>query len=106
MIQKEAIEAFYRPADQIVEYFERKLQLKWPPSYKKAFVMASALRNCIVHNLAVADARLARVSRYKVGDHIRLDAYQVNELGLKARDLARTLYAQASRLHLDGRNGS
>lgn len=96
MIEREIIDLFYKQMDEVVKYFEEKLNLKWPSDYKHEIVVTSYLRNCIVHNLSRADHRLSQVSEYKVDDKIELSSSDVHSFGLKARDLVRNLYKQAT----------
>lgn len=95
MIEREIIDLFYKRIDEVIRYFEEKLNLKWPDNYKNDIVFASCLRNCIIHNLSRADDRLSQVSKYKIGDRIELSSSEVHEFGIKARDLVRNLFHQA-----------
>lgn len=101
MVDKEVVELFYKSMEDIVQHFEQKLGISWPDEHKAPAVEASYLRNCIIHNLGRADHRLAGVSnRYEVGDRIELEAADVHEYGLIARDLARRLFGQANEKHI------
>ncbi len=97
MIEREIIDLFYKRIDEVVDYFEKKLNLKWPDSYKQEIVVTSCIRNCIVHNLSRADYRLSKVSEYRIGKKIELSSSEVHEFGIKARDLVRNLFQQASK---------
>jgi hypothetical protein len=95
MIEREIIDLFYKRVDEVIRYFEDKLNLKWPDKYKNDIVFASCLRNCIIHNLGRANDRLSQVSKYKTGDRFELSSSEVHEFGIKARDLVRNLFHQA-----------
>jgi hypothetical protein len=95
MIEKEVASVFAQRMQEIANYFERKLTLSWPNGLKEKAIMASLLRNCIIHNLGRADSRLGEVSHYSVGDTIALEPRDVHSYGLSARALGRHLYEQA-----------
>ncbi len=104
MIEREIIDLFYKRIDEVVRYFEEKLILKWPDEYKDEIVVTSYLRNCIIHNLSRVDYRLSKVSKYKVGDKIELSSSEVHSFGLKARDLVKNLYKQATKKYFKNEN--
>lgn len=104
MVEREIIDLFYKRIDEVVRYFEEKLILKWPDEYKDEIVVTSYLRNCIIHNLSRVDYRLSKVSKYKVGDKIELSSSEVHSFGLKARDLVRNLYEQATEKYFKNEN--
>lgn len=103
MIEREIIDLFYKRMDEVIKYFEEKLNLKWPNNYKYEVVVTSYLRNCIIHNLSRVDYRLSQVSKYKIGAKIRLSSSDVHSFGLKARDLVQNLYMQATKKYLEKR---
>ncbi|MHC4398676.1 MAG: hypothetical protein ACYTG0_03255 [Planctomycetota bacterium] len=75
MIDKEVLAVMYNSMDRIVAYSEDKFGLQWPSTDTDTIVEASLLRNCIVHNNAVTDSRLAaHSSRWSEGDTITLSA--------------------------------
>lgn len=95
MIDKEITALFYNSMEETVKYFQRKLKLQWPEPAARTAVEASLLRNCIIHNNARVDIRLAQSSGWQSGAAIKLEITQVHEFGLAARSVARTLYGQA-----------
>jgi hypothetical protein len=103
LTEKEITELFFRGMDEVAEYFDQKLGLKWKPDEKTQAIVASRLRNCMIHNAAIADRRLAAVSHYSPGDTIRLRASDVHAFGIMMRDLARSLWEQAKIRHLHKR---
>jgi hypothetical protein len=97
MIEKENLAIFYQSMERVIEYLESKLNFNWADEHKEAIILASLLRNCIVHNLSRADGRLVQVStRYTVGQEIQLNSSEVHSFGITARALSRDLYKQAT----------
>lgn len=100
MIEKEAASVFNQGMKFISDYFKRKLTISWPEEEENKAIVASLLRNCIIHNLSVADSRLAEISEYNVGDVIDLKPSDVHLYGLAMRTLARNIYTCAHRSFL------
>jgi hypothetical protein len=103
LTDKEVTALFFRGMDEVAEYFDHKLGLKWNSDEKTQAIVASRLRNCIIHNAAIADRRLAAVSHYSPGDTIRLRASDVHAFGIMVRGLAQSLWEQARIRHLHKR---
>jgi hypothetical protein len=101
MIEKEVLAVFYDSAEGIAKYYTTRLHLPWP-SYDQhpAMVVASRLRNCLIHNGAYADARLAEVSEWAVGSAIELAPDDVHLHGEDARDFADQVWRAAVARHL------
>lgn len=97
MIEKEIRGTFSQSMEKIIKYFDNKLGLVWPSGEAEQIVRASCLRNCIIHNMARVDAEMAKVGHYKVGDRIELQSGEIHSMGLRARSVARSLYAQADK---------
>ncbi|MGB7591199.1 MAG: hypothetical protein WCD04_03935 [Terriglobia bacterium] len=98
MIEKEVMAVFYKSMEDVCEYFRSKLKLELRKGERDCVVVASLLRNCIVHNNGRADSRLARrVTDYREGDEIFLDEAAAHEYGISIRSLARDLYGQATK---------
>ena len=95
MVGKEVNSVFAQSMEAIANYFERKLSLPWPEGPKMQTIRASLLRNCILHNSAIVDSRLARVADYHEGNTITLRPEEVHSYGLSVRALAPDLYARA-----------
>jgi len=106
MVEKELLAIFYKGMEDISGYFLSKLKLQWPASERTSVVLASHLRNCIVHNNGRADRRLANLADYKEGADIVLGEADVHKYGISARTLARDLYGQAARRYLGARRRS
>jgi hypothetical protein len=95
MIDREVRAALYGSIEKVRSYFETKLNLDWPEFDR--VVEVSRLRNCLIHNMGRADARLAEVSAWEDGQQIELTPDEVNELGLDVREFAEHLYAEAQK---------
>ncbi len=101
MIEREVADLSRKSMKEMAQYFGEKLRIEWPEEPMNQAVEASCLRNCIVHNRARADRRLAEVScKYKEGEEIDLSDAEVHQHGLLARALARQLHQQARQKHL------
>jgi len=100
MVEKELLAIFYKSMEDVSEYFASKLRLQWPARERTSVVLASHLRNCIVHNNGRADRRLANLTHHKEGFEIALGEADVHHYGISARTLARDLYGQAARRYL------
>lgn len=103
LVEKEVTKLFYKGMGKVVDYFEAKLCLKWEAEQRQQAVVASLVRNCIIHNGAVADSRLAEVSRYSVDEKIRLNSSEVHDFGIMMRGLADSLWRQARERHFRSR---
>lgn len=68
------------------DYFSNTLKLPWPDD--PLIAQAPLVRNCIIHNNAVADQRLAEASDYGIGDNIALTASEVHDYGIAMRQLS------------------
>jgi hypothetical protein len=101
MIDKEVLAVMYNSIDKIIKYYEDKLNLQWPSSERDTIIEANLLRNCIVHNNAIADSRLAtHCERWTDGTNITLTISDVHKFGITARATARNLYHQAEQKYL------
>ncbi len=97
LVELEVRSLFSKKIEDIAEHFREKLQLDWPAT--PTVVQASRLRNCLMHNNAVADERLAAVSAWQVGHPITLDVAEVHSLGLDGRKLAQAIHHSATERH-------
>ncbi|MGO9268930.1 MAG: hypothetical protein ACLQOO_01485 [Terriglobia bacterium] len=100
MIEKEVLSVLYKSMEDICEYFRSKLKLEWLAEEKQHVVVASRLRNCMVHNNGRADRRLAEIADYREGQEVLLDEIAVHRYGVSGRNLGRNLYDQAARRYL------
>ncbi len=100
IVRKELHELFYKNMRDIITYFTEKLQLEWSADVIEKVVEGSCLRNCIIHNMGCADARLAVFPGYVLGEPFELTSSDVHSFGILARREARNLWEQANTKHL------
>lgn len=98
MIEKEVRSVFSEGIEDVQNHFEQKLQISWPKLPE--ILVASQMRNCLMHNGGLVDQRLAEVCDRAVGSQIRLEANEVHGFGIKAREFAKTIWTEAERRHL------
>ena len=98
MIEKEIRNVFSGPIEDVQNYFEQKLQLTWP--MQTEILVASRLRNCLMHNGSLVDERLAEVCDRVAGSPIRLEVGEVHSFGIKARNFSRMIWDEAVQRHL------
>jgi hypothetical protein len=91
---------FAGPIEETQKHFQVKLQLNWSSDQGLDMVEASRIRNCLMHNGALVDDRLAACNSWTLGSSIRLDASRVHGFGIGARSLARSLWQDAYEKHL------
>jgi len=97
MIEKEVKARFNKGLVEVAKHYSTKFNVTWPDVNGPA--RASLIRNCLVHNKARANERLAVVSSWEIGDSIELSATDVHEAGLVARSVARAVCDEADRRH-------
>ncbi len=87
MIAKEVRSVLGTSIEDVKEHFERRLSVPWPDQPK--ILIASKIRNCLMHNGARVDQRLAAANESFVLDSIvSLQIGDVHEYGLAARYFA------------------
>ena len=101
MINKELLELFYKDMEDIIDYFSHKFDSKFLDGEKERLIEASLLRNCIIHNLGMADVRLAMLADYTEGKEFEISAPKVHDFGISARTTARRIYQQALDKHIN-----
>ncbi|MCL4692866.1 MAG: hypothetical protein KJ060_10200 [Candidatus Hydrogenedentes bacterium] len=90
--------ALYRSVEDIQEFFREKLHINWPDNPE--IVVASRMRNCLMHNGGRVDERLAEVCSRDVGTEIRLMPDDVHGYGVEAREAAWSIWHEACEHHL------
>jgi hypothetical protein len=99
MVTKEIRSVFGGSIEEVQRHFVQRLQIAWPDEPK--IVVASKIRNCLMHNGAIVDERLAMTeSSFSIGSNIQLDPGDVHSYGLAARSFASQLWADAYQRHL------
>ena len=101
LIKKEIYELFYKNIEEIIKYHEDKLNLIWSKEGKENLVKASYLRNCIIHNMGIADDKLSKFSEYIENEPFELSSDDVHSFGILGRKEARNLWEQAKEKHLE-----
>lgn len=96
LIEREVQDVMYGSFESIAVYFNNRLNLVWPAASSLREV--SAIRNCIIHNMARADARLvAAAPTWTVGQEIALSPSDVHGVGLDVRRFAQDIWSQVER---------
>ncbi len=109
MVDHEVHETMHKGMADIAKYFEDRFSILWPEADLEKIVTASLVRNCVIHNNAVADHRLSNRPDWNLGDQIALSVSDVHSFGISARSVARHLFVEADARHLSrspgGRDG-
>ncbi len=100
MIEKEIRSVFYGKIEDVQGYFANKFAIDWFDSDVPEIVVASRIRNCLMHNGEVVDERLAEVLDKQVGSQIRLQPSEVHKFGMRARSFAYTIWTDVNLRHL------
>jgi len=96
LIEREVLDVMYGSLNSIAEYFENRLNLKWP-AYS-SLQEANAIRNCIVHNMARADNKLVAIAPvWTLGQEIALTPSDVNSFGIEVRCFVQDIWSQAEK---------
>ncbi len=96
MVNKEVFALIYNSMEKIIDYFDKRLSIQFgDTSDKQEIIKAALLRNCLIHNMARADSRLAAVSRWSEGSFIDLEPSEVHSFGIIGRRISRNIYEQA-----------
>jgi hypothetical protein len=96
MVKKEVFAPLYNSMEKIVNYFDKRLSIQFGNiTDTRDIIKASLLRNCLIHNMAHADSRLAAVSRWSEGSFIDLEPSEVHSLGLVGRRISANIFQQA-----------
>lgn len=101
LINKELLELFYKNMEDIIDYFFQKFNLTFLKNEKEKLIESSLLRNCIIHNLGVADVRLSMLADYTEGKEFEISASKVHDFGIIARTSARRIYQKALDKHIN-----
>lgn len=103
IIEKEVRSIFAGSIEDIQKHFQKKLGLRWPDESNVS--VASRMRNCLMHNGGIVDARLASSSPLPLGSRILLDPDVVHDFGIAARSFAHELWEDVERKHLGREDG-
>jgi len=102
IIEKEIRSVLYGKVEDIQKYFKEKLQIPWPEPDAQQLVVASRIRNCLMHNGGKVDERLAEVCSMEVESEIRLAVNMVHSFGITGRKVARSIWEKAEERHFRG----
>ncbi|TRX46336.1 hypothetical protein FNH22_31150 [Fulvivirga sp. M361] len=94
LAEKEVRNVLYKSVDDLIKYCENRLGLIWTDDSKRELPRVSGIRNCLMHNNGKADAKLASISNYSIGDAITFKPGEVHGFGLMVRSLASELIRQ------------
>jgi hypothetical protein len=105
MVEKEVYSIFAQSIEDVSDYFRKKLNMEWPDQEKEKAIMASLIRNCIIHNSAIVDHRLAKKSNnlFCEGDKIALSPTDVHSYGIAIRTLGHSLWDRVNHAFLKKR---
>ena len=62
----------YKSMPEILDFFEKKLKLKWDKTVNDEIITANKIRNCCMHNSCLVDKSLAKNSKFIEGNQISL----------------------------------
>lgn len=105
IIQRELHDLFYKSMADIIEELRSRYGFTITEEEESRLVVASLVRNCIMHNSACADARLGVIDGFHDGEEFELSEEDVHDYGLILRRVARRMYAEAQANHGVGAGG-
>ncbi len=100
MIEKEVRAVFYGRIEGVQTHYAERFNVDWPDDDIPGIVVASRMRNCLMHNGCLVDERLAEVCERQLGTMIRLDPSEVHRFGIRARSFARAIWQDVNNIHL------
>lgn len=101
MIDNEVYEAMHGSILQIQRYYNDKFDILWPSVHLGDLETASLIRNCIVHNNALVDQKLAQKTGWEFGSRIKVSIEDVHRYGIAIRDVVDYVYNDAKERHLN-----
>ena len=84
---------------EIVKKLRQSYQLTITETQEYDLCWSSLIRNCIIHNSSRANRLLAEYDGYEEGNEFEISAGDVHSRGIRARELARSMYAEAVEKH-------
>lgn len=94
LVEKEIRNLMYKNISEIVDYSEKKLNLKWEEIDVENLKKANKIRNCIMHNNSRVDKSLSLITNENIGEPLKLTLKQIHDFGLTARKISRLLWTQ------------
>lgn len=100
LAEREVRSVFAGSIEDVQQHYQRRLGVRWPDEPK--IVVASRIRNCLMHNDARVDERLAAAAPdgFGIGQRIALRPSEVHDYGIAARVFAMALWADVVSRHL------
>lgn len=95
LIEKEVRNIMYKSMNEILDYLDKKLKIKWDKDINNEIIIANKIRNCCMHNNCMVDKSLARDSRFEEGTEIELSSSDVHSFGIKARQFTSQIWQSA-----------
>jgi hypothetical protein len=102
MIKREILDLLYKSMGDIVAELRDRYGFTISEEEKRELCRASFLRNCIVHNSARADSRLAEFDGFEENQGFELTSGEVHALGITLRALVRRMSGEANTNHSIG----
>jgi hypothetical protein len=99
LIQREIHELLYKNMTDIIKELRSRYNLTVTDKEEREIVIASLVRNCIMHNSARADLRLGAYDSFQEGQEFELSANQVHDYGFTLRAMVRRMYQEAQQNH-------
>lgn len=102
MVNREILDLLYKNMIDIVSELKNRYGFTITPEQEATLCKGSLIRNCIMHNLSRADARLAEYDGFQEGIEFELDSGEVHKFGIILRDLVRSMALEANIKHKSG----
>ena len=99
MAKREIHDLLYKSMTDIVKELRNRYGFSISEEEERELCKANLLRNCIMHNSARADSRLAEFNGFEENEEFELTSGDVHELGIKLRTLVRQMSAKANDKH-------
>jgi hypothetical protein len=99
LIEREIRELLYGNMTEIIGKLRSKYNLTITEQEEAEIVIASSVRNCIMHNSSRANSSLGVHDGFEEGQEFELSAEKVHEYGFTLRAMVRRIYEDAQRNH-------
>ena len=99
LIQRELHDLHYKSMTDIITELRRRYNFTITQEEEHGLVVASLIRNCIMHNSSCANSRLGSYDGYQESEEFELSTEDVHEYGIMLRSLVRRMYAEACENH-------
>jgi hypothetical protein len=99
IVRREIHELLYKNMADIIKELRSRYNLTVTEDEERELVVASLVRNCIMHNSSRADFRLGSHDGYQEGHEFEMSAVRVHQYGMTLRTMVRRMYEEARRNH-------